>query len=167
MYCLQKVWIIFLRILLHYKHILTTLAWHAEFRSRKTLSSSVGSSSRTPCFQLVFRRRCPRSAPFRRRRRWKSEGAKPLFLTSFNFCTYRSERIVAHLSKNSTKKIPSLSQKTLAMTLHAEVFLTSRRLMMPFYLLSFPRRAIMTNTGFNTGNYSWQKSNSVSLTARE
>ena len=90
-----------------------------------------------------------------------------LCLNFFNFCTYRSERMVAHLSKNSTKKIPSPSQKTLAMTLHAKIFLTSRRLMMPFYFLPFPRWVIMTNTGFNTGNYYFQKSKSVSLTAHE
>jgi len=39
----------------------------------------------------------------------------------FNFCTYYSELIVAHIFKNSTKKIPSLSQKVLAITSPAEV----------------------------------------------
>jgi hypothetical protein len=43
------------------------------------------------------------------------------WFNSFNVCTHRCQMIVAHLSKNSTNKIPSLSQKTIAMNLHAEV----------------------------------------------
>jgi hypothetical protein len=39
----------------------------------------------------------------------------------FNVSKYRFEFIVAPLSKNSTNKIPSLSQKSLAMTLYADV----------------------------------------------
>jgi hypothetical protein len=39
----------------------------------------------------------------------------------FNVCTYHSELFVAPLFMNSTNKIPSLSQKTLAMTLPAQV----------------------------------------------
>jgi hypothetical protein len=39
----------------------------------------------------------------------------------FSVTTYHSELIVAPIPKNSTNKIPSLSQKMLAMTLPTEV----------------------------------------------
>jgi hypothetical protein len=42
----------------------------------------------------------------------------------FNVCTFHSELVLAPVLKNSTNKIPSLSQKTLAMTLHTESFVS-------------------------------------------
>jgi hypothetical protein len=87
------------------------------------------------------------------------------------FCTHRSELTVVPLSKNSTNKILSLSQKTLAMTLPQRSapwsFLARGRLMMPFHWLSFRQRVVMMNPGFITGNYSWHKSIFIFLTALE
>jgi hypothetical protein len=80
---------------------------------------------------LSCRRRTP-SFPF----------GRTLRIRCFNFLniwTYRSELVVVPLSKNSTYKIPSLFQNTLAMTLPVEVstlnfFRAWQRKRMPFHV---------------------------------
>ena len=86
----------------------------------------------------------------------------------FNVCTYHSEFIMAPLSRNSSNKNPSLSHKTLAMTVPTEAwpwifFHVATTDATP---LSFHPWVIMTNPRFIICNYSWQKSISFSLCCR-
>jgi len=73
-----------------------------------------------------------------------------------NIWTYCSELVVVPLSKNSTYKIPSLSQKMLAMTLPAEVCTLNffvRGDERGCHSTSFHRWGLRMNPGFTTGNY--------------
>jgi len=91
--------------------------------------------------RLRQQKRCPQSAPRSRPKKMEVGGCligtlermtvwfsflfcRNIRILGFNFFhdwTYRSELILTPLYKNSTNKIPSLSQKTLAMTLPAQV----------------------------------------------
>jgi hypothetical protein len=101
------------------------------------------SSSHMPCFSVSPAKRHPRTACFGGPKQWKwsvlnqesQEAMRTWFIVLFgrtiqihfnlfNVCTYCSLLIVAHLFKNSTTKIHSLSQKTLASAWHTE-FCTS------------------------------------------
>lgn len=87
-----------------------------------------------------------------------------------NIWTYCSELVVVPLSKNSTYKIPSMSQKTPAMTFPAEVCTLNffvRGNERGRHSTSFHRWVVRTNQGFTTGNYYWLKSFSVFPTVPE
>ena len=86
---------------------------------------------------------------------------------------YCSGLTVAPLSKYLTNKIPSLSKKTLAITLGTEVCTLNFFLcvwwwlVVPFHWLAFCQWVVGLNLGFITSNYSWQRSISMHLIALE
>jgi hypothetical protein len=111
--------------LIHYQHMFSNCAWDAVRWSRKIPCCSVGAFQASRYSQNgglgVY------SAGFHWdgiRRRFIYRSGRNLLIRCFNFFNlyiFRSELIAAPLSNKSTNKFPSLSQKTLPVTLHAEV----------------------------------------------
>jgi hypothetical protein len=99
--------------------------------------------------------------------------SRTLRIRCFNFLniwTYCSELVVVPLSKNSTYKIPSLSQKTLAMNLPAKVCTLNffvRGNERGCHSTFFHWWVVRMNPGFTTCNYCWPKSISVFPTVLE
>lgn len=79
----------------------------------------------------------------------------------FNVFAYRSQLIVANLSKNSASNVPWLSLKTLAMTLPAQVCTFNFFLRADWWRQSvdslFLQWDVLMNPGLIAGNYSWLK----------
>jgi len=125
-YVFHEVEIIFSQIIIHYQHTFSNFAWDAVCWSRKIPCCSVGTLQARPCSHKGVLG--VHSAGVHRDgiRRWRFiyRCGRTLLIRCFNFFnlyTFRSELIVTPLSKNSSNKFPSLSQKTLPATLPAEV----------------------------------------------
>ena len=125
-YVFHEVEIIFSQSLIHYQHNFSNFAWDAVWWSRKIPWCSVGALQASHCSQNVFLGVHSAGAHRDGIRRWRFiyRSGRTLRIRCFNFFNlyiFRSELIAAPLSKNSTSNFLSLSQKTLPVTLLAEV----------------------------------------------